>query len=124
MLAEANARATAANQKAAEALEQVASLEANLRETSEREASLANLLTTAGYSALSLAGIDWTTDDARKCLEEEALAMQRVDELLSKVRDGSSAVRGMIEQQDALRRSLDASLSRSQSFAAVPIAAA
>ena len=32
--------------------------------------------------------------------------MSKVDALLSKVRDGSSAVRAMIEQQEALQRDL------------------
>jgi hypothetical protein len=131
-LAEASARATAAEAQATD-------LESELRAGEEREKSLASVLASAGLSSLSLGGIDWsvgevrsshrtassrfspffpvlrlpphlsllsTPHQARALLEEEQAAMAKVDALISTVREQSGTMRGMISEQEALAEQL------------------
>lgn len=98
-LAEAVAETTAANLRTEEALQ-------SLRESADREASLADLLATAGYSALSLNAIDWSVGDAKKLLEEEAAQVAKLDSMLSNVRAGSARCASMIAEQEKLQKQL------------------
>ena len=81
---EAKEQLEAANTRADEALQ-------SLRESAEREASLSDLLTTAGYSSVSLHGIDWTVGDAKKLMEEEAI---RLDMLALEDEQDAATLRG------------------------------
>lgn len=98
-MAEAVAETTAANLRTEEALQ-------SLRESADREASLADLLATAGYSALSLNAIDWSVGDAKKLLEEEAAQVAKLDNMLSTVRAGSARCASMIAEQEKLQNQL------------------
>ena len=105
-LTEAEARATEARAEATEAKEHASQLESDLRASGEREGSLSTLLTSLGYSSLSLNGIDWSVGDAKTLLESEEAAMVELDTLLAKVRSGSVACRAMIGQQESLQQEL------------------
>lgn len=98
-LAEAKEQVEAANVRADEALQ-------SLRESAEREASLSDLLTTAGYSSVTLNGIDWTVGDAKKLMEEEAQALSKLENMISAARAGSERCASMTAQQEALQRQL------------------
>ena len=108
-LAEAKEQVEAANTRADEALQ-------SLRESAEREASLSDLLTMAGYSSVSLNGIDWTVESAKKLMEEEAAALSKLDSMVATARAGSERCAAMIAQQEVLQRQL------SQFSQAAPVA--
>ena len=102
-LEDAQSKAKAAEERADAAEQQTVELQAALRAADERQGNLSTLLATAGYSSMSLNGIDWTVGKAKDLLAEEAASMAEVDALLERVRSNAQHVRTSISEQEDLR---------------------
>ena len=57
-------------------------------------------------TAYNVKGIDWNVGEAKALLAEEEAAMAETDALIASLRQGSSACKEMIAQQEALQQSL------------------
>ena len=84
--------------------EKVQELDLTLQASREREAAFAAVIDSAGLSTITLGPHSWSSDKARKLLDEEETANAQLDELLSLVRSKRSHVQEMIAQQQTIQK--------------------
>ena len=82
---------------------QVEVLEETIRQSDERESGMVTLLETLGHNTITLNGVEWTTEDARQIIAEEAEAEAEWDRLIEQVHAGRQRTMDMLAEQEALQ---------------------
>lgn len=86
-------------------------LEEALELSKEHEGGMATLLESLGQNSVTLNGVDWTPDAAKRLLDDEAAASAGWKSMYHRAHQKHLATTDMIKQQEALQAKLQEALS-------------